>query len=96
VGTKAAWTPERRARQSDLIRCVRPWSRSTGPRTAAGKARSSRNATAFLKDEEAGHGYRLVSDFLESGQLTPALAELLYPGPGDQSEPPDWDDLIWY
>lgn len=37
------WTPERRARQAELIRRWRPWERSTGPKTAAGKARSNRN-----------------------------------------------------
>jgi hypothetical protein len=44
VGTKSAWTPERRARQSEIIRQTKPWEHSTGPRTEAGKARSSRNA----------------------------------------------------
>jgi hypothetical protein len=38
------WTPERRARQSELIRRWRPWERSTGPRTATGKASVARNA----------------------------------------------------
>ena len=38
------WTPERRARQAAAIRRWRPWEDSTGPRTAAGKARSARNA----------------------------------------------------
>jgi hypothetical protein len=38
------WTPERRARQAALIRTWKPWERSTGARTAAGKVRSSRNA----------------------------------------------------
>jgi hypothetical protein len=38
------WTPERRARQSDMIRNWQPWQRSTGPATAAGRARSSLNA----------------------------------------------------
>ena len=38
------WTPERRARQSELIRTWRPWDQSTGPRTDAGKAKASRNA----------------------------------------------------
>lgn len=38
------WTPERRARQAELIRTWQPWARSTGPRTAAGKAKASRNA----------------------------------------------------
>jgi hypothetical protein len=38
------WTLARRARQAQAIRRWRPWARSTGPRTAAGKARSARNA----------------------------------------------------
>lgn len=38
------WTPERRARQAELIRNWKPWKRSTGPRTEEGKARTSRNA----------------------------------------------------
>lgn len=37
------WTPERRARQAELIRNWRPWERSTGPRTTEGKARVARN-----------------------------------------------------
>lgn len=38
------WTPEQRRQQSERIRTCRPWERSTGPRTAEGKARASRNA----------------------------------------------------
>lgn len=38
------WTPERRAKQAILIRASRPWERSTGPRTAAGKERVAKNA----------------------------------------------------
>lgn len=38
------WTPERRARQAELIRNWRPWERSTGPRSKVGKARAARNA----------------------------------------------------
>ena len=38
------WTPERRERQAELIRTWQPWEQSTGPRTAEGKARVSRNA----------------------------------------------------
>ena len=37
------WTAERRARQAELIRTWKPWERSTGPRTAEGKAATSRN-----------------------------------------------------
>jgi hypothetical protein len=38
------WTPERRARQAELIRSWKPWERSTGPRTAEGKGLVARNA----------------------------------------------------
>jgi hypothetical protein len=38
------WTPERRARQAELIRHWKPWEKSTGPQTPAGKAKVSRNA----------------------------------------------------
>lgn len=38
------WNPERRARQAALIKNWKPWERSTGPRTEAGKARSAGNA----------------------------------------------------
>lgn len=38
------WTPERRARQSALIRSWKPWKLSTGAKTPDGKARSSQNA----------------------------------------------------
>lgn len=37
------WTPERRARQAELIRTWRPWEQSTGPRTVEGKARTAHN-----------------------------------------------------
>ena len=40
----SAWTPERKARQSAAIQVWRPWEKSTGPRTEAGKGQSSRNA----------------------------------------------------
>lgn len=38
------WTPERRARQAERIRQWKPWEKSTGPRTEAGKAASNQNA----------------------------------------------------
>ena len=38
------WTAERRTRQAELIHTWRPWERATGPKTASGKRRSSRNA----------------------------------------------------
>jgi hypothetical protein len=38
------WTPERKARQANLIKRWRPWERSTGPRTLHGKAKVAQNA----------------------------------------------------
>ena len=38
------WTPERRQRQAEAIKRWKPWERSTGPRSAAGKAKVARNA----------------------------------------------------
>ncbi len=38
------WTKERKAKQSIAITRWCPWKQSTGPRSAAGKARVSRNA----------------------------------------------------
>jgi release factor glutamine methyltransferase len=41
--TKTLWTPEKRMEKSRLIRLVRPWEHSTGPKTEAGKLNSSLN-----------------------------------------------------
>ena len=40
----SGWTPERKARQSELIQNWQPWNKSTGARTPEGKAISSKNA----------------------------------------------------
>ena len=38
------WTPERRTRQAALIKTWKPWKHASGPRSAEGKAKASRNA----------------------------------------------------
>ena len=38
------WTEERRRKQAERIRQTRPWEKSTGPKTAAGKESSKMNA----------------------------------------------------
>ncbi len=41
---QGGWSDERRAAHAAAMRRWKPWERSTGPRTAAGKARAARNA----------------------------------------------------
>ncbi|MBI3441835.1 MAG: hypothetical protein HY052_08575 [Proteobacteria bacterium] len=38
------WTPEERQQQAELIHGWKPWKRSTGPKTEAGKSRAAKNA----------------------------------------------------
>lgn len=59
------WTPERRARQAELIRSWRPWERSTGPRTAEGKARTSLNAYRGAKRAETRALMRALQELLD-------------------------------
>lgn len=65
MGTKSAWTSERRARQSALIRETKPWLSSTGPKSANGKAASSQNGRLKENIVEA----RRKSDEIMSGAL---------------------------
>ena len=44
MGNQHYWTEERRQEQRERINAVKPWLKSTGATTAAGKAKSSRNA----------------------------------------------------
>jgi len=39
------WTAEQRQRQAEAIRRWKPWEQSTGPTSAAGKAKVARNAS---------------------------------------------------
>jgi len=43
MGAKG-WTDERRAAYSRMMKARKAWTHSTGPRTAEGKRRASRNA----------------------------------------------------
>ena len=57
---KAGWTPERRAEQAERVRDSRPWVKSTGPKTKAGKVRSAANGKK--------HGFRSQA-FIERVQV---------------------------
>ncbi|MCP9761072.1 hypothetical protein EGI20_17645 [Aquitalea sp. S1-19] len=54
------WTPERRAKQAELIRQWRPWEKSTGPKTETGKTISCRNATRHGLYTAVAHAERSV------------------------------------
>jgi len=44
---RRGWTPEQRAKQSELIQSWKPWHHSTGAKTPEGKIKSSKNAFRF-------------------------------------------------
>ena len=58
------WTPERRARQAELIRTWKPWDKSTGPRTDEGKARTARNGFKGGRWREMGEMTNAVNALL--------------------------------
>lgn len=64
------WTPEARAAQSALMHRLKPWKKSTGPRTAAGKAKAAKNSykTGLHAKpmRQARKYFRQCRDFLEN------------------------------
>jgi hypothetical protein len=72
------WLAEReqRVRQSAAIRQWRPWERSTGPRTAAGKARVVQNAYKGGARRLLRTLSRLLNNLDTSGIRDTALARL--------------------
>ena len=66
------WTPERRQRQSELIKQWKPWAQSTGPQSPEGKVRVSRNAWRGGHRTQLRELVRLVN--VEVGQAQELLA----------------------
>ena len=71
------WTPERRAKQAELINRWRPWERATGPKSVEGKKKVATNAwtgghRAQLREltkmvnTEIRQSRELVSDAIDS------------------------------
>jgi hypothetical protein len=62
------WTSEARAAHSALIRELKPWKKSTGPRTKNGKTKSKRNAlkhgTRSEEWKQFLHALRLQKEFV--------------------------------
>ena len=84
------WTPERRARQAALIHKWRPWEKSTGPRTAKGKAHTARNGDkggAWKVERDRLRALRTeVNDLLRLG----GHAFIQVPSYGLYRQVPDW------
>jgi hypothetical protein len=86
---QSSWTPERRARQAAIIRCTKPWTRSTGPRTPEGKAISSKNAAHGSPD------HQIIIAALEMLVRSPPqeVADQLWAQIEAAGGGPDWDAM---
>ena len=62
------WTLERRGWQSRMMLVWRPWEKCTGPRTPAGKARSSQNGTKHGMRGELGRRFRAALKDLRAAE----------------------------
>jgi len=59
------WTEERRKHQRELIDRWKPWLKSTGAKTAEGKAKSSKNASKDGTSTETRKMIRLLNQLLK-------------------------------
>lgn len=66
------WTEERRQKQRERIMHNRPWEKSTGPKTAEGKLRSSLNSLTN------GRRTRLSEDFLRLLKMHRELTKITF------------------
>jgi hypothetical protein len=72
---RSGWTPERRRRMHEMIHRWKPWQQSTGPRTAEGKARVSRNAYKSGHRQQMRELARILREYAKEDQkIREALA----------------------
>jgi len=60
------WTANRRKRQRELIQRWKPWEKSTGARTAEGKAKVSKNAIKTGKSLEVRELFKNLNRLLKA------------------------------
>lgn len=77
------WTPERRARQAARIREWNPWEKSTGPRSAEGKARVARNAYRNGLRQDMRHLMREVKRVTRQHAVVMKLIRWIYQDASD-------------
>ena len=58
------WTADRRQRQRELIQTWKPWEKSTGARTAEGKAKASKNAVKTGKSLEVRELFKYLNGLM--------------------------------
>ncbi len=67
------WTEEERRKQAEAIRRWKPWEKSTGPKTRAGKARCKMNAYRHglytLEGKALREALRLNQEFVRNALL---------------------------
>jgi hypothetical protein len=76
-----AWTNGRRRRQAMLIRRWQPWTKSTGPRSAEGKAKVARNGYRGGMRRKAREVARVLRD--QEKKLKQLLAQVSSIGRGN-------------
>ena len=62
------WTPERRARQAELIRTWQPWAKSNGPRSPEGRQRVSSNAWTGVHRAEMRELSKMVNAAVQASR----------------------------
>ena len=62
------WTPERRAKQAELIKQWMPWKQSTGPKSIEGKARVAANAWTGGHRAQLRELTKMVNDELKAAR----------------------------
>ena len=62
------WTPERRAKQAELIKQWMPWKQSTGPKSIEGEARVAANAWTGGQRAQLRALTKMVNDELKAAR----------------------------
>jgi len=64
------WTDAEKLRQAEIIQRVKPWEKSTGPRTVEGKEKSKMNAYQDgFYSQEGKKEHELVRSFIKIGRI---------------------------